>query len=497
MSDRHPLTSVVLDMDATALVEAYKKGKIKPGKAVEIYINHQERFNKTLNLVVENRYEAARKEAAQCDTLLEKGAIEGKLFGVPISMKEAFDVADMNTTGGLTHFRDRVRKEDAEVVKRLRKEGAIILGKTNTPSLCFCQETDNRLFGRSNNPWNPKCTTGGSSGGEAGVIAVGGAAAGFGSDIGGSIRIPSHFNGVVGFKAGASQYPMAGHFPEITLDNQKNMLGYGPIVKTVRDAALLYSIIHPSFQPPESWELPEKLKVVSFGSFHKTRCTAETVETLEKAQEALTDEGATLNQKVPGFMNDIALYWQLTMSEDGAKSIGKLAYPHLNKWKRFDYLKILFDYLEAKLGLKVLNHPYLSWGIFGARIFTPDEEEKEEVNEFIQTHLEEVKELLGQIGVFLIPVYPSPAKKHGRVYGDIFCVWKNFRLKPFQWKLPFISLPNALGLPAMVVPCGRSEDGMPIGLQVVSSVGNEELVFRVASFLESRFGGYSRNNKYD
>ncbi len=494
MTEQNHSKTRVLDMDATDLLKAYKEGTIKPGEAVDTYIKHQERFNKTLNLVVETRYEAARQEAAQCDALVKKGKIKGKLFGIPMSMKEAFDVSGMHTTGGLTHYKDRLRKTDAEVVKRLRAQGAIILNKTNTPSLCFCQETDNLLFGRSNNPWNPTYTTGGSSGGEAGVIAVGGAAAGFGSDIGGSIRFPSHFNGVVGLKAGAYRFPDEGHLPEVTIENQKRMLGFGPIVKSVRDAALFYSVIHPSFQPPTSWGLPKDLKVVSFGSFHKTRCTTETVEILQKAQEFLQESVDNLHLKTepPEFMKDVPGIWQLIMSEDGAEGIRKLAYPHLKKGNLWDHLKILFDFFKPKIGIKAQNHPFISWGIFGAWLFTPNEKQKREINTFVQTHLKEIEQLLGPNGVFLTPTYPSPSKKHKKIYWEIFDIRKTYR-----WVLPFISLPNTFGLPAIIVPCGRSADGMPIGLQVATTVGNEALLFRVAKFLESQFGGYRRNIEYD
>jgi len=100
--------------------------------------------------------------------------------------------------------------------------------------------------------------------------------------------------------------------------------------------------------------------------------------------------------------------------------------------------------------------------------------------------------LLGDRGVFLIPTYPSPAKKHNKIYWEIFDIRKTFR-----WVLPFVALPNTFGLPAITVPCGQSADGLPIGLQVVSTVGNEDLLFRVASFLEARFGGYRRCTAHD
>lgn len=475
----------VLDMDARELIKAYQDGILKPGEAVEIYIEHQKRFNPKLNLVVEKRHEAAREDARRYDELLDKGKIEGKLFGVPISMKEAFDVAGMHTTGGLNRYKDRVVQTDAEVVKRLRDEGAIILNKSNTPSLCFCQETDNYLFGRSNNPWKPDYTTGGSSGGEAGLIAVGGAAAGFGSDIGGSIRIPAHFNGVVGFKPGALQFPLEGHLPDFTLDNQKRMVGFGPIVKSVHNAALLYSIINPSFKLPDSWELPAGLKVVSFGSFHKTHCTPETIDILEKAKKNLQNAGIKVENQTPPFMKDVALKWQLIMSEGGAEDIVKHAYKGTGR-------SPMGDLIRAKLGLKALNHPYLSWGIIGANLFAPNEKQMVEIREFIRDGTEMIEQLVGSKGVFLIPTYPSPAKKHGKIYSEIFSIKKSFR-----WVLPYIAFANVFGLPALVVPCGRSREGLPIGLQVVSTVGNEHLVFRVGAFLEKCFDGYRRNTSYD
>ena len=485
MTERTHGMSDILSMDATAIIDAYRSGKLTPGKTVEAYIAHQTRFNASLNLIVEDRYDTARKEAAHYDALLAEGTMEGKLFGVPISMKEAFDMKNMHTTGGLTHNKDRIIGIDAEVVRRLQNEGAIILGKTNTPTLCFCQETDNYLFGRSNNPWNPDYTTGGSSGGEAALIAVGGAAAGSGSDIGGSIRIPVHFNGVVGFKAGAFQFPQEGHFPYPETKHQQSMLGYGPIVKSVRDAALLYSIIHPVFQPPVRWQLPEDVHVISFGSFHKTQTTDDTEHILTKAREALEDSNIKVCSGTPDFMKDVAEIWQLIMCEDRAEGAIALAYPEHPKG-------FIGDYLKAKLGLKAKHHPYLSWAIIGTNLFSPNEKQHRRIEDFLHEGEKIIDDLLTPRGVFVIPTYPTPAKRHGKVYGEIFSLTMSLRRV-----LPFVALPNVFGLPSMVVPCGMSRDGLPIGLQVISTVGNEDTLFRVAHLLESALGGYQRNTHYD
>src|SRR5699024_1719466 len=156
------------------------------------------------------------------------------LYGVPISIKESFDVIGMKTTGGIVHRKDIIMSKDADVVRQLKDAGAIILCKTNTPALCFCHETDNKLYGRTNNAWNEKKTAGGSSGGEGALIGVGGTPVGMSSDIGGSIRFPSHFNGVVGFKPGMYQVSADGHFPPDKIPIKARMSGIGPIGKSVR-----------------------------------------------------------------------------------------------------------------------------------------------------------------------------------------------------------------------------------------------------------------------
>lgn len=237
-------TKDILFMDATALARKIANREITSLYATETYITHLKKVNSKINCLVENRFDEALKEAKIIDTTIKQNRMKHKkLLGVPISMKESFDITGMKTTGGLIHLKNAVRDKDAEVVARLKSEGAIILGKTNTSALCFCQETDNKLYGRTNNPWDLTKTAGGSSGGEAALIAVGGAAAGIGSDIGGSIRFPSHFNGVIGFKSGHHQVSQDGSFPKAEIPLQERMLGIGPITKSVQDANMMYNII--------------------------------------------------------------------------------------------------------------------------------------------------------------------------------------------------------------------------------------------------------------
>src|SRR5690625_243109 len=233
----------LLNLDATEIAELIKNRHVTSEEVTRTLINHIKQVNPSLNAVVENRFDEALEEAKQMDKNLDQTNLDHMpLYGVPISIKESLHVKGMKTTGGIVHRKDLIMSQDAEVVQKLKEAGAIILCKTNTPSLCFCHETDNKLYGRTNNAWNKKRTAGGSSGGEAALIGVGGAPVGMSSDIGGSIRFPSHFNGVVGFKPGKFQVSTKGHFPSDTIPLKSRMSSVGPIGKSVRDVELIYNI---------------------------------------------------------------------------------------------------------------------------------------------------------------------------------------------------------------------------------------------------------------
>lgn len=227
MSTEEVQTIDLLRIDATTLAEKIKNQEITSTEAVRLYIEHIQKINPALNCFVQDRFEEALKEAKLADEKIRNGESVGKLHGVPITIKDAFDIKGLSTTGGLIHRRDLISDRDAEVVTRLKAEGAIFLGKTNTPVLCFCQETDNKLYGRTNNPWDVARTAGGSSGGEGSLIAAGGAAVGIGSDIGGSIRFPSHFNGVgrLVLKVVISRFRKKVHFHMLEYIYRKECLG--------------------------------------------------------------------------------------------------------------------------------------------------------------------------------------------------------------------------------------------------------------------------------
>src|SRR5699024_9687198 len=191
----------MLDMDVTALASRIQHKHISSIDVTSAFIEQIKSINPKIQCVVEERFSDALLEAGKCEQLIAENKHAGKLFGVPISVKECLDVGGMKTTGGLQQRKNYIADRADASAHRAEEAGAIVLCKTNTSTGCLTLESNNKLYGRTNNPWNHSRTAGGSSGGEAALIASGGAAAGIGSDLAGSLRMPGHFNGVVSMKA--------------------------------------------------------------------------------------------------------------------------------------------------------------------------------------------------------------------------------------------------------------------------------------------------------
>ena len=463
-----------LDLDASELARMIANKEISSREATESYINHINKVNPTLNFLVEDRFMIALEEADEADRQLRGNNVLGKLYGVPISMKESFHVDGMKTTGGLLNRRDAIQDSDAELVKKLKDEGAIIVGKTNTPELCFCQETDNKLYGRTNNARDFSRTAGGSSGGEAVMISVGGAAAGIGSDIGGSIRFPSHFNGVIGFKSGNQQVSSVGSYPPESHFLQSRMLGIGPITKSVRDAKLLYNII--ANKEAEVKEIKEfKINVLSETNYPLSTPTAKL---LDSISSLLTDEFIS-ERTIPPFFKETSRIWQEIMSIDGAAGPGKEAFGE-------EQVRPVRAYVNELVTGKAKVHRYLSWALIGASLFKPSEKRVREIEEFI-VHGDEILNDYLHERILIFPVYHTTAPLHGVVYKEIFSIRKTY-----EKYMPYVAYANVWGLPSLTIPVGTDDAGMPIGVQLISRNGNEDVLFKLGEIVEKEFKSYQR-----
>ncbi|MEO7649837.1 MAG: amidase family protein, partial [Bryobacteraceae bacterium] len=236
---------------------------ISPIEVIDVHLKQIEKFNPGINAFVTVMADEARQAAVQAEVEIMRGGPLGLLHGIPVTVKDSFDLAGYPTVCGSKFRLDHRAEQDSTAAARLRAAGVIILGKTNCPEFLWNYETDNYVTGRTNNPWDLERTAGGSSGGESAAIAAMFSAGGIGSDAGGSIRIPAHFCGIAALKPTPGRVPAAGHYPEI--GHPGGLLGVaGPMARTANDVRLLFAVLsgHDE-QDPFSAPVPLRIPNVS------------------------------------------------------------------------------------------------------------------------------------------------------------------------------------------------------------------------------------------
>ncbi|WP_437330428.1 amidase [Sorangium sp. So ce381] len=476
MLSRDPL----LLLSATRLAALIRERAVTSAEVVEAHIRHIERVNPTLNAMVADRFEAARAEARAVDALLDQGGAAGAppFLGVPCSIKESFAVAGMPNSAGLVARAEVRAEEDAVTVTRLRAAGFIPLGVTNVSELCMWMETNNRLYGRTNNPYDPARTAGGSSGGEAAVIGAGGAPVGLGSDIGGSIRMPAFFNGVFGHKPTGGLVPTTGQFP-LPGERGLRFMTTGPIARRAEDLMPVLRILAgPDARDPGCAPLPlgdpasvdlGALTVLSVEHDGVRRVSADLVAAQRKAAEALAACGATVVEARIDLLARALDIWTAMVGTSGGVTFRALlgggrpvSLPReLARWS----VRRSTHTLPA-LGLALLEDV---GGLLPARV--------ERALELGKALRAELVSRIGEQGVMLYPSYPSPAPRH---YAPL--------LPPFQWT--YTAVLNVMEMPATQVPLGLNGEGLPLGVQVAAIHGNDHVTIAVAEHLERSFGGW-------
>src|SRR5215470_9288482 len=279
-------------LPALKMAELVRSKEISPVELAEAHLQRIEKMNPKLNAFVHVDAARVRREARAAEWAVKSGAGLGSLNGVPISIKSSIDVAGHRCEAGTKLRAGYVAAHDAPLVARLRGAGAVILGVTNTPEMLMAWETDNLLYGRTNNPWDLRRTPGGSSGGEAAAIAASCSAGGVGSDGGGSIRVPAHFTGICGLKPTPGRIPATGHFPNSL--GPFALLGVvGPMARTVADLRAMFEVMQgpddgDTFASPVPVRHPSplELKRIRVGYFESDGRTAVTAETRAAVRSA-------------------------------------------------------------------------------------------------------------------------------------------------------------------------------------------------------------------
>jgi fatty acid amide hydrolase len=309
-----PAAAEITTWSATEIARRVAAGDVSAAEVVEGHVGRIEAVNRRLNAVVASRFAEARAEAGAADQARRRGEPLGPLHGVPVTVKDMFDVAGLPTTLGLPHWAGRVAARDAAPVARLRRAGAIVLGKTNVPQLGMACEADNPLYGRTLNPWDGRRTPGGSSGGEAAVIAAGGSPLGLGSDGGGSVRQPCHSCGIHGFMPTPGRLTLRGHapYPPWVMD----LVQPGPLARSVADLTLAMRVLcdhEPDVPPvglPDATVAVEKLRVGFYTDDVYFPVSPALRRAVTEAAGALRGAGAEVVEfRPPDVAEAVHIYW--------------------------------------------------------------------------------------------------------------------------------------------------------------------------------------------
>jgi Asp-tRNA(Asn)/Glu-tRNA(Gln) amidotransferase A subunit family amidase len=461
-------------LSAAKMAEEIRQRRISPVELVQAHLSQIERLNPKLNAFVQIDAAGAMDQARQAEAQAKLGKALGPLHGVPVSIKSSIEVAGMRCEAGSKLRAGVVATQDATLVTRLRDAGAIIVGTTNTPEFLMAWETDNLLYGRTNNPWDLSRTPGGSSGGEAAAIASGCSAGGVGSDGGGSIRVPAHFSGICGLKPTPGRVPASGHFPNSV--GPFALVGVvGPMARTVEDLKILFEVMQgpdigdtSSAPVPVRWPAIRDLKKLRIGYFKddgRTPVTRETRIAVATAAEALRKAGFTVEPFRPDGLEQARQTWWQFFGVAGGMLLGSMTKGH-----------------EVELS------PILRQ--FSARVAAePSHTGDSLLNAWIQRDVVRFKifEQMRDFPILLCPVAAVPAFCHGERSWSI-----DGKTVEYLDAWSYTEWFNLLGTPAVSVPVGRSDTGLPIGVQISARPWEEELVLSVAEIMEKECGGWRK-----
>lgn len=450
--------------DATELAALIRSKELSPVEIVRSHLDQIEKANPKLNAIVTLVADEALEAARIAEDAVMDGADLGLLHGVPFTVKDALDTAGVATQRGSPIFKGRIPDVDATSVSRFKAAGAILLAKTNLPEFSYATETDNLLTGRANNPWDFDRTPGGSSGGESAAIASGMSPIGIGSDVAISVRGPSAHTGIAALKATHGRIPTTGHWPQVP----RRYWHVGPMARSVRDIALAYSILAgPDGKDgyattPTSFDLGVGLKpehqlrvgwlvAPGFGPI-----SPDVAQTVQAAADALGELGCLVEPvRIPALeaSNAVALYMKLAVPE------AKDCFRQVSAGREAELFKFadgvigapdttLEDYVAAEQAVEGLKNGFADY--------------------------------FQRYDVLLCPVTPLPAPPHSLAEYAINGETVSAR-HILSATVPF----NLTGLPAMTLRFGTSQEGLPVGIQLVSRWFAESTLLHLASLLES------------
>lgn len=475
-NDTTPLTG----WSALALAGSIRRGELSSRAVVEAHISLLQRWQPKINAIAVERFNGARDDAAAADDRVAAAAPDDRLpplLGVPCTIKETLNIKGLPHTAGLLGRQNVRATTTATTAQRLLDAGAILLGLTNTSELAMWFETENPVYGRTSNPYDPGRTAGGSSGGCAAAVGCGGVPISLGTDIGGSIRVPAFCCGVFGHKPSVGLVPQTFEYPGVE-GKAKRMLSMGPLARRAEDLMPLMRILSgPDGIDPivEQVELGDPsavsldgLRVLISERCFVARIHRELLEAREKAARTLAAAGARVERVELPQMRRMLEPTLATLSDGGRISLSS----------------VLLAGGVHPLGLRDIltgreEHtvPLRLWSLADRLSGLASPRRMRRMLEKGREFAAQLAETVGD-GVLLHPPLPALAPKHRRTYGRVLF---------FQPTGIF----NLAGLPVTEVPLGLSETGLPLGVQVAAGPYRDHVAIAVASALEQAYGGWS------
>ena len=464
------MTSSPLLLSAREIAAQIRRKAVSPVEVARAHLDRIERLNPKLNAFVDYQPEIVLAQARDAEKAILRGGDLGPLHGVPVSIKSSIDVAGHLCEAGTRLRAGHIAAADAPLVARLRAAGAVILGVTNAPELLMAWETDNLLYGRTNNPWDLNRTAGGSSGGEAAAIAAGLSAGGVGSDGGGSIREPAHFCGICGLKPTPGRIPSTGHFPKS--GGPFALIGVvGPMARTIEDVRILFEVMagwddgDPCAAPVELREIHQTaVQAVNIGFFSddgRTPVTQETRSAVRRAASLLLGCGFHVEPFRPEGLEEARQLWWELFGTAGGMILGPMLSGHESElspmlrefqtWTNAEPAHTGESLLNAWLGRDALR--------------------------------EKILLQMRKYPVLLCPTAAIPAFRHGEREWQV-----EGKTVKYLDAWSYCEWFNLVGFPAAVVPMGYSDQGLPIGVQIVGRPWQEQVVLAVAEKLEKERG---------
>jgi amidase len=469
---------------ATEMLRALRARQVSAVELLDMHLGRIARYNPALNAIVTPNYEQARLAARVADEARARGE-DAALLGLPLTIKDCIYLEGLPTTGGVPERATLIDEADAPVAARVRAAGAVIMGKTNVPPYAADWQSDNPIFGRSNNPWDLDRTPGGSTGGGAAAVAAGLAALEFGGDFGGSIRIPSSFCGIYGHKSSENAVPRTGHFPGgLEPNTAVAMAVQGPLALSAEDLDLALGVIagpdvyedvaYRIALPPPRHERLADFRVAVLPLVDWLPVDEEILAAQERLADGLRRLGASVATAAPEGFGDMRRYYRTYIAIMAA--ISEAGRPREERLE--DAAKIRAHanddqnlyWAEGMVGDAA---DYIGW--FGRRA---------EYRAAYRAFFRAWDVLLAPTNIVTaFPHTNEPYHRRGFTMGG--------REIGYGFQSFYPGLCNLSGQPGTAFPAGCSREGLPIGLQAIGPYHEDRTTIRFAGLVGREFGGFA------